>query len=149
MLVLGYPTYVAQGGDWGSLVARRLGQLYPSHCRAIHVNMLFTLGTPRLMQGPLIWLKWVTLIGPILLYDKREIPALQMFQKFRELETGYQVHMPSFLRWSAGSEGRLFKDQSRRVWLMDCGIRQWDYWLGFVRSWILGQIIIHGQTTNL
>jgi len=95
MLALDYPTYVAQGGDWGSLVTRRLGQLYPTNCRAIHVNMLFTLGTPRLTQGPLIWLKWVTLIGPVLLYDKREIPALQMFQKFRELETGYQVSNPS------------------------------------------------------
>src|SRR5277367_1829775 len=98
MLELDYPTYVAQGGDWGSLVTRRLGQLYPSHCRSIHVNMLFTLGTPRLTQGPLIWLKWVTLIGPILLYDKREIPALQMFQKFRELETGYQVPSCTVLR---------------------------------------------------
>jgi len=93
MARLGYTRYGAQGGDWGSLVTRRLGQVHPEHCRAIHVNMLFTVGTPRLTQGPLIWLKWVTLIGPALLYDKREIPALKTFQKFRELETGYQAHI--------------------------------------------------------
>lgn len=51
MLALGYPRYVAQGGDWGSIIARRLAQLYPENCVAIHVNMLFTLGTPRISQG--------------------------------------------------------------------------------------------------
>src|SRR5271170_2679423 len=91
MLALGYDKYVAQGGDWGSLVTRRLGQLYSDHCKAIHVNMLFTLGIPRITQGPLVWLKFVTLIGPIFLYDKREIPALKNFKEFREIETGYQV----------------------------------------------------------
>ena len=105
MIALDYPSYVAQGGDWGSIVTRRLGQLHPEHCRAIHVNMLFTLGTPRLTQGPLIWLKWVTLIGPALLYDKREIPALKMFQKFRELETGYQVTPPATDVLSVGYSG--------------------------------------------
>jgi pimeloyl-ACP methyl ester carboxylesterase len=91
MQLLGYPQYVSQGGDWGSLVARRLGQLYPDNCKAIHVNMLFSVGTPKFSQGPLIWLKWVTLIGPALVYDKREIEHLRMFQKFRDAETAYQV----------------------------------------------------------
>jgi pimeloyl-ACP methyl ester carboxylesterase len=92
MIALGYSAYFAQGGDWGALICRRLAQLYPENCKAIHLNMLFTLGPPRLMQGPLIWLKWVTLIGPVLLYDKREINALKQFQKFAKQETGYQVH---------------------------------------------------------
>ena len=91
MITLGYPKYVAQGGDWGFLIARRLAQLYPENCRAIHVNMLLTTGTPRISQGPLIWLKWVTLIGPALLYDKREIGALNQIQKFMGSESGYQV----------------------------------------------------------
>jgi hypothetical protein len=94
MIALGYPEYVAQGGDWGSLIARRLGQLYSNNCKAIHVNMLFTLGTPRFTQGPLIWLKWVTLIGPALLYDKREIEQLKNFKKFYETESAYQVFLP-------------------------------------------------------
>ena len=91
MIALGYTKYVAQGGDWGFVITRRLGQLYPENCKAIHVNMLFTRGTPRITQGPLIWLKWVTLIGPALLYDKREIEALKYIKKFNDFETGYQV----------------------------------------------------------
>jgi pimeloyl-ACP methyl ester carboxylesterase len=91
MIALGYSSYVAQGGDWGSVISRRLGQLYPDHCKAIHVNMLLTIGTPRFTQGPLIWLKWVTLIGPALLYDKREIKGLRNLELLRGAEMGYQV----------------------------------------------------------
>lgn len=35
MLVMGYQAYVAQGGDTGHLVARRLAQLFPKHCVAV------------------------------------------------------------------------------------------------------------------
>src|SRR5271167_4318200 len=84
MVLLGYKKYVAQGGDWGSLIARRLAQLFPQNCKAIHLNMLFTLGPPTFRQGPLIWFKWVTLIGPAFLYDKREIHALKFFQKWQK-----------------------------------------------------------------
>jgi microsomal epoxide hydrolase len=38
--VLGYDRYLAQGGDWGSLVTSSLGHDYPAHVRAIHLNML-------------------------------------------------------------------------------------------------------------
>jgi pimeloyl-ACP methyl ester carboxylesterase len=37
---LGYGSYVAQGGDWGSAVTTALGIRDPDHCRAIHVNMV-------------------------------------------------------------------------------------------------------------
>ena len=36
---LGYPRYVAQGGDWGAQVATRVAALDPQHCVAIHLNM--------------------------------------------------------------------------------------------------------------
>jgi pimeloyl-ACP methyl ester carboxylesterase len=36
---LGYPRYVAQGGDWGAQVTSRIGALDPEHCAAIHLNM--------------------------------------------------------------------------------------------------------------
>ena len=36
---LDYPRYGAQGGDWGSQVATRIGALDPEHCAAIHLNM--------------------------------------------------------------------------------------------------------------
>ncbi|MEB3063189.1 alpha/beta fold hydrolase [[Mycobacterium] zoologicum] len=38
---LGYDRYVAQGGDWGALVTRELGEHYASRAAAIHSNMLF------------------------------------------------------------------------------------------------------------
>jgi epoxide hydrolase len=39
---LGYTRYVAQGGDWGALVVRYLGEHYSHHVAAIHTNMLFS-----------------------------------------------------------------------------------------------------------
>jgi pimeloyl-ACP methyl ester carboxylesterase/GNAT superfamily N-acetyltransferase len=41
MAQLGYDRYLAQGGDWGALVTRHLGEHYPQHAVAIHTNMLF------------------------------------------------------------------------------------------------------------
>lgn len=38
--VLGYPTYLAQGGDWGAVVTSWLARDFPVHARAIHLNML-------------------------------------------------------------------------------------------------------------
>eukprot|EP00756_Hemistasia_phaeocysticola_P000708 Hpha_TRINITY_DN10517_c0_g1::TRINITY_DN10517_c0_g1_i1::g.31188::m.31188 len=36
---LGYSRYVAQGGDWGSVIVQSLARLFPSRCVAIHINM--------------------------------------------------------------------------------------------------------------
>ncbi|KAM0137033.1 hypothetical protein ACHAO1_004208 [Botrytis cinerea] len=41
MLQLGYDEYVTQGGDWGSFITRGIGKLYPNHCKASHLNMVF------------------------------------------------------------------------------------------------------------
>jgi GNAT superfamily N-acetyltransferase len=41
MAQLGYERYIAQGGDWGALVTRYLGEHYPQAVAAIHTNMLF------------------------------------------------------------------------------------------------------------
>jgi microsomal epoxide hydrolase len=38
--VLGYDTYLAQGGDWGGLVTGFLGLDHPAHVKAIHLNMM-------------------------------------------------------------------------------------------------------------
>jgi len=38
--VLGYPQFLAQGGDWGSLVTAQLGLNHAPAVRAIHLNML-------------------------------------------------------------------------------------------------------------
>jgi len=39
MARLGYDRYVAQGGDWGSMVTQSIGQTELEHCAGIHVNM--------------------------------------------------------------------------------------------------------------
>ena len=36
---LGYTRYVAQGGDWGSVISQAMGQLAPAGLLAIHANM--------------------------------------------------------------------------------------------------------------
>jgi len=38
MLALGYDQYVTQGGDWGFLITRALGLLYPNHVKGSHIN---------------------------------------------------------------------------------------------------------------
>ena len=37
---LGYDCYLAQGGDWGSLVAHHLAALDRAHCRGLHLNLV-------------------------------------------------------------------------------------------------------------
>ena len=43
---LGYDRYIAQGGDWGAIVTRRLGEAYADRLLGIHVNMLFAFPGP-------------------------------------------------------------------------------------------------------
>ena len=42
---LGYERYIAQGGDWGAIVTRRLGEAHGDRLLGIHVNMLFAFPT--------------------------------------------------------------------------------------------------------
>ena len=43
MAQLGYDRYVAQGGDWGAIVTRRLGEAYADRLLGVHFNMIFAL----------------------------------------------------------------------------------------------------------
>ena len=36
---LGYDRYFVQGGDWGALVVRSMGVLFPDRVMALHTNM--------------------------------------------------------------------------------------------------------------
>ena len=38
MQLLGYSSYYAQGGDWGSMITRNMGVLYPGQCLGVHVQ---------------------------------------------------------------------------------------------------------------
>lgn len=46
MLQLGYDKYVTQGGDWGYIITRLLGILYPEHVLASHFNFVRLTGKP-------------------------------------------------------------------------------------------------------
>ena len=39
MLQLGYEQYLTQGGDWGYVITRVIGTIYPEGCKASHINM--------------------------------------------------------------------------------------------------------------
>ncbi|KAG0264848.1 epoxide hydrolase [Mortierella polycephala] len=81
---LGYKHYVAQGGDWGSIISRTIATLYPEHCLAIHINMLPCL-TPRPWTRPFEFAKAVTgFLLPSIVYknnprERASIEALKMY----------------------------------------------------------------------
>lgn len=46
MRQLGYERYIVQGGDWGALITRRIGEAYADRLIAVHFNMLFAQPLP-------------------------------------------------------------------------------------------------------
>jgi pimeloyl-ACP methyl ester carboxylesterase len=51
MARLGYDRYVAQGGDWGSIITQSMGQTETTHCAAIHTNMPLVIPDPETMDN--------------------------------------------------------------------------------------------------
>lgn len=47
---LGYPSYVAQGGDWGAMITTTIGLQDSQNCRAIHLNMPIVAPDPETMS---------------------------------------------------------------------------------------------------
>ncbi len=70
--VLGYETYLAQGGDWGGAIASWLGYEHAQSCCAIHINIM----TMRHPDGPL---------GP------KEIEWARRFDRDQVMEDGYRT----------------------------------------------------------
>ncbi|TDG14172.1 epoxide hydrolase [Seongchinamella unica] len=50
MARLGYDRYVAQGGDWGSIITQSMGQTQTRHCAGIHVTMPIVAPDPETMD---------------------------------------------------------------------------------------------------
>lgn len=69
---LGYKSYIAQGGDWGSAVASWLGFEHSDSCKAIHLNCL----TTRHPDGPI---------------GAEEKEWAKLFEKEQVLENGYRT----------------------------------------------------------
>lgn len=72
--VLGYRRFGAQGGDWGSFVAARLGYAYPDRISGIHLNMMPVRRDLAMLEAP----------TP---EEKRYLEELKVWLKE---ETGYQ-----------------------------------------------------------
>ncbi|MEV4113833.1 epoxide hydrolase family protein [Nonomuraea sp. NPDC049695] len=49
---LGYDSYLAQGGDWGGVVATRMGKQRPAGLRAVHLNFPEFLALPPVSDEP-------------------------------------------------------------------------------------------------
>ena len=63
--VLGYRTYLAQGGDWGGAVTSWLGRDHSQAARAIHLNMLwFRLTDEPATDAERAWVKEQTALEP-------------------------------------------------------------------------------------
>ncbi|KAK5063115.1 hypothetical protein LTR84_005191 [Exophiala bonariae] len=85
MLKLGYDEYVTQGGDWGYYITRTISLLYPTHCKATHVNM--DQGeAPTYASNPLLALQHA--VTP---YTEYETKGLARTKWFLEQGSGYRA----------------------------------------------------------
>jgi pimeloyl-ACP methyl ester carboxylesterase len=73
MARLGYDRYVAQGGDWGSIITQSMGQTETTHCDAIHTNMPLVVPDPETMDS----------------LTEEEEAALEAMNFYYESDSGY------------------------------------------------------------
>lgn len=73
MARLGYSSYVAQGGDWGSLVTLAMGVSEAAHCAMLHTNMPLLSPSEEILASP----------------DATELKYLAKSQNYWDVESGY------------------------------------------------------------
>ena len=73
MIRLGYSQYVAQGGDWGSIVTTQMGVDAPEGLLGIHTNMVLAAPDPETMND----------------LTPAEQSALAAFQYYQDSDSGY------------------------------------------------------------
>ena len=83
MQKLGYSEYVTQGGDWGSMITRTMGILYPKSCKASHINMVRG-SKPSWTSHPILALQH--LLTP---YSTRDHQGFARTKWFMEEGSGY------------------------------------------------------------
>ncbi|KAJ7246803.1 Alpha/Beta hydrolase protein [Mycena haematopus] len=88
MLALGYEEYVTQGGDWGSMITRKIATLYGGkHAKAWHTN--FPIVGPKFSWNPLHLLSLIWLLLPLLWLPAAEKAGLQRAQEVERTGMGY------------------------------------------------------------
>ncbi|KAG1742386.1 Alpha/Beta hydrolase protein [Suillus paluster] len=97
MLALGYNEYVTQGGDWGSIITRRMASVYGvKHHKAWHTN--FPVAEPPSWKSPLSFLSF--LLTP---WSAEEKAGIERTSWFRSKGYGYfaeQSTQPQTLGYS-------------------------------------------------
>lgn len=89
MLALGYNQYMAQGGDWGSLIARVMALEYEKQCIGIHLNMIVSL-PPSALWAPVAFGRLVFgyLTG---FWSEYEAKNLKRMKWWMDEENGYRA----------------------------------------------------------
>jgi pimeloyl-ACP methyl ester carboxylesterase len=70
---LGYDRYVAQGGDWGSIITQSMGQTETQHCAGIHITLPIVAPDPDTMDN----------------LTEQEQSALQAMAFYNDWDSGY------------------------------------------------------------
>ena len=73
MAELGYERYLAQGGDWGSMITASIGVQDSKHCQGIHMNMPVAMPDPATMND----------------LTPSEQQALAALQHYQDKDSGY------------------------------------------------------------
>lgn len=76
---------VTQGGDWGYIITRTIDLLYPSHCRASHINFIRA-NPPSPTKSPLLYLQYL-----FTSYTEHEKRGLARSQWFVDEGRGYNL----------------------------------------------------------
>jgi pimeloyl-ACP methyl ester carboxylesterase len=80
MARLGYDRYVAQGGDWGSVITQSMGLTETEFCAGIHINMPLVIPDPDTMAD----------------LTEREQSALQSMAEYGEKGSGYSKQQSTY-----------------------------------------------------
>lgn len=117
MQKLGYTSYFAQGGDWGSAITIALAQQDPQHCKAIHLNAL--------------WIDPSNFIPSELTED--ELADLKNLQHFTAKQTSYarlQALRPQKIGYALADS-----PIALAAWILDL------YWTGVDHDGVLEQVV--------
>eukprot|EP00026_Physarum_polycephalum_P004580 Phypoly_transcript_04602.p1 GENE.Phypoly_transcript_04602~~Phypoly_transcript_04602.p1 ORF type:complete len:449 (+),score=62.33 Phypoly_transcript_04602:650-1996(+) len=97
---LGYTSYIAQGGDYGSFFARMMPTYDPDHCIGVHLNMFMT---PTPWYAP-FQMTLAYLLGPGAVFTEHQhnrfFPLANYFKEVAQ-QTGY-MHIQATRPYSLG-----------------------------------------------
>jgi len=89
MLALGYNEYVTQGGDWGSMITRKVAAVYGGpHSKAWHTNFP-TVAPPEFSLNPLRLLTSLSMVFQLLWLSTPEWAGLRRSQDVQRTGLGY------------------------------------------------------------